>query len=58
MKNTLVSTAGGGLGGFGYDPLFYLLEFDPNMADLDINVKFAIGHCALPFADLLPRLAL
>jgi len=28
------------------------------MADLDINVKFAISHRGLAFADLLPRLVL
>jgi len=47
-----------GTGGFGYDPLFYLPELDQTMADLDINVKFAISHRGLAFADLLPRLAL
>jgi len=54
----LILEAPHGTGGFGYDPLFYLPDLDQTMADLDINVKFAISHRGLAFADLLPRLVL
>src|SRR5580658_7692449 len=52
----LILEAPHGTGGFGYDSLFYLPDLDQTMADLDINVKFAISHRGLAFADLLPRL--
>lgn len=52
----LILEAPHGTGGFGYDPLFYLPDLDQTMADLDINVKFALSHRGLAFAELLPRL--
>lgn len=52
----LILEAPHGTGGFGYDPLFYLPTLDQTMADLDINVKFAVSHRGLAFADLLSRL--
>ncbi len=54
----LILEAPHGTGGFGYDPLFYLPDLDQTMADLDINVKFAISHRGLAFADLLSRMTI
>lgn len=33
-----------GAGGFGYDPLFWLSEFDCTMAELSLDVKNRISH--------------
>ncbi len=33
-----------GSGGFGYDPLFYLPEFDRTMAEIDLELKNRISH--------------
>jgi XTP/dITP diphosphohydrolase len=35
---------GQGDGGFGYDPLFWLPEFDCTMAELPIDTKNRISH--------------
>jgi len=35
-----------GTGGFGYDPIFYLLELDKHMAELSLGEKNRISHRA------------
>jgi len=33
-----------GVGGFGYDPVFYLLDYDKHLAELDPEEKNRISH--------------
>lgn len=42
-----------GNGGFGYDPLFYLPEFDCTMAEIDLKTKLQISHRGNALRDLL-----
>jgi XTP/dITP diphosphohydrolase len=39
-----ISTAPKGQYGFGYDPVFYVPEFDQNLAELPPDVKHSISH--------------
>ncbi len=43
-----------GMGGFGYDPLFYLPELGKTMAEIDLDTKLSISHRGRAFAALLP----
>jgi XTP/dITP diphosphohydrolase len=45
-----------GSGGFGYDPLFYIPEYDATMAELPADVKNRISHRARAISALLPIL--
>ncbi len=45
-----------GMGGFGYDPLFYLPELGKTMAELDLETKLSLSHRGRAFAALLPML--
>jgi XTP/dITP diphosphohydrolase len=45
-----------GLGGFGYDPLFFLPELDKTMAEIDIETKLLLSHRGRAIADLLTKL--
>ncbi len=45
-----------GENGFGYDPVFYLAEFDKTAAELEVAVKNKYSHRALAFSQLLERL--
>lgn len=45
-----------GAGGFGYDPLFYLPEFDRTMAELTLTEKNAVSHRAQAFRKVVPIL--
>ncbi len=45
-----------GENGFGYDPVFYLSEFDKTAAELDASVKNKYSHRALALNQLLTRL--
>lgn len=41
-----------GAGGFGYDPLFYIPQFEKTMAELDLEQKNAISHRGLAIRRL------
>lgn len=45
-----------GTGGFGYDPLFWLVELDRTMAQISLEEKHQLSHRGRAFRDLLPRL--
>jgi XTP/dITP diphosphohydrolase len=45
-----------GLGGFGYDPLFYLPELDKTMAELDLETKLTLSHRGRALEALLTKL--
>ncbi len=45
-----------GMGGFGYDPLFYLPELGKTMAEIDLETKLSISHRGRAIAALLPML--
>ena len=45
-----------GEGGFGYDPMFYLPEFDKTAAELDAATKNAISHRGRAMQQLIARL--
>jgi XTP/dITP diphosphohydrolase len=43
-----------GTGGFGYDPIFYVPEFDKTMAELEPSVKNTISHRARALSAMAP----
>jgi len=45
-----------GDGGFGYDPLFYLPEFDKTAAELDADTKNRVSHRGQAMQQLIARL--
>lgn len=45
-----------GSGGFGYDPVFYLPEYQATMAELPAEVKNMVSHRARAISALLPIL--
>ena len=45
-----------GDGGFGYDPLFFVPEFNCSAAELDPSVKNRVSHRAIASAALLEAL--
>jgi XTP/dITP diphosphohydrolase len=45
-----------GIGGFGYDPLFYLPELRQTMAEIDLETKLSLSHRGRALAALLPLL--
>jgi XTP/dITP diphosphohydrolase len=45
-----------GSGGFGYDPLFEIVEYHRTFAELGANVKAVLSHRARAVALLLPKL--
>ena len=42
--------------GFGYDPLFYIPQFDASMAQLDMSVKNSISHRAKALEKMVNKL--
>ena len=50
-----IALAPSGTGGFGYDPVFYVLEEQVTMAQLPVEVKNRISHRARALAALRPR---
>ena len=45
-----------GTGGFGYDPLFYLPDFDCTMAEINLETKHSLSHRGKAFQNLLAKL--
>lgn len=45
-----------GFGGFGYDPLFYLPEFNKTMAELTVEEKQAISHRGRALKQLMSQM--
>lgn len=45
-----------GTGGFGYDPLFWLVELQRTMAQISLDEKHSLSHRGRAFRDLLPQL--
>ncbi len=45
-----------GLGGFGYDPLFWLPDFGKSMAELTVEEKNAVSHRGRALRKLLERI--
>jgi len=45
-----------GTGGFGYDPVFYIPEYDRTMAELSAELKNHISHRAKALAAMIPIL--
>jgi XTP/dITP diphosphohydrolase len=46
-----------GIGGFGYDPLFFLPDLGKTMAEIDLGAKLALSHRGQALRALLPLLA-
>jgi XTP/dITP diphosphohydrolase len=46
-----------GVGGFGYDPLFYLPELGRSMAEIDLSQKDSLSHRGQAIRSLLTQLA-
>lgn len=53
----VIAHAPSGSGGFGYDPLFFLPEWQQTAAELAAAEKNRVSHRARALAALLPRLA-
>ncbi|WIV18506.1 XTP/dITP diphosphatase [Paenibacillus polygoni] len=51
-----ITSEGAGQGGFGYDPLFYLPEYDKTMAELSLDEKQAISHRGAALRELMAKL--
>ncbi|QDV84669.1 RdgB/HAM1 family non-canonical purine NTP pyrophosphatase [Planctomycetes bacterium TBK1r] len=52
----VIRTEPSGSGGFGYDPLFEILEYHKTFAELDLTVKRALSHRSRALRELLPKL--
>jgi XTP/dITP diphosphohydrolase len=50
----LILEAPRGVGGFGYDPIFYLPELGKTMAEIDLETKLSLSHRGRAIAALLP----
>ncbi|MFP4009924.1 MAG: RdgB/HAM1 family non-canonical purine NTP pyrophosphatase [Spirulinaceae cyanobacterium] len=51
-----ILTAPQGEGGFGYDPIFYVREYQQTFAQMSPQLKHEISHRGRAFAALLPQL--
>jgi XTP/dITP diphosphohydrolase len=51
-----ILTAPLGIGGFGYDPLFWLPELEHTMAEISLEEKHTLSHRGRAFRALLPQL--
>lgn len=56
VEGWITSEPAGG-GGFGYDPLFYLSEYDKTMAELTLEEKQKISHRGMALRLLTDKLA-
>ena len=54
----MITDTPAGTQGFGYDPLFYLPNYQCTMAELDITTKNTISHRAHAFRELKKKLSL
>jgi XTP/dITP diphosphohydrolase len=45
-----------GMGGFGYDPLFWLPELGKTMAEIDLETKQRLSHRGRALQALLERM--
>jgi XTP/dITP diphosphohydrolase len=52
-----ILTAPRGVGGFGYDPLFFVAEHTQTMAELDPVVRLDINHRGRAFRALIQRMS-
>ncbi|WP_136608329.1 XTP/dITP diphosphatase [Paenibacillus dokdonensis] len=52
----LITDEPAGCGGFGYDPLFYLPEYEKTMAELSVEEKQAISHRGAALRSLIGML--
>jgi len=52
----LIASAPAGDGGFGYDPVFYLPQFQQTMAQVDAKVKNKISHRSQALNRIIPLL--
>lgn len=52
----IILTAPRGLGGFGYDPIFFIPELDKTSAELDKQTKNKISHRGQALKQLLEKL--
>ena len=53
-----ILTASRGVGGFGYDPIFYVPAQQMTFAEMPADVKHKISHRGLAFQALLPQMKL
>jgi XTP/dITP diphosphohydrolase len=51
-----ILTESRGVGGFGYDPIFYVPEQQMTFAEMPADVKHEISHRGLAFQALLPQM--
>lgn len=51
-----ITTEVAGAGGFGYDPLFYLSEYEKTMAELTLEEKQSISHRGIALRELIAKL--
>ncbi|MCD0458118.1 RdgB/HAM1 family non-canonical purine NTP pyrophosphatase [Roseiconus lacunae] len=51
-----IRTSASGVGGFGYDPLFEIMEYHKTFAELDLTVKRALSHRSRALRLFLPQL--
>jgi XTP/dITP diphosphohydrolase len=51
-----ITQAPRGSQGFGYDPIFYLPQFQKTMAELPLEVKNRISHRAMALEKIRPSL--
>jgi XTP/dITP diphosphohydrolase len=56
IVNGEILTAPRGIGGFGYDPLFWLPQLRFTMAEISLEQKHALSHRGRAFRALLPDL--
>ncbi|MGK7945181.1 MAG: RdgB/HAM1 family non-canonical purine NTP pyrophosphatase [Microcystaceae cyanobacterium] len=55
-EGTILS-ASQGKGGFGYDPIFYVPEYNQTFAEMSAELKHRISHRGKAFEQLLPQLS-
>jgi XTP/dITP diphosphohydrolase len=53
-----ILTSPRGVGGFGYDPIFYVPSHQQTFAEMSPEVKHQVSHRGKAFAVLLPQLSL